>query len=246
LGAVTGTGPLKEYEEERAVTVLKHHIKNINPTTCFALKVSVAVLVIACPCALGLATPTAIMVGTGKGARKGILIKGGEALETTHKIKNIILELAKEYEDTQRSFSIKEIAGGFQIVTDPTLAPWLKKLYKTSGSDRLTGPSLETLAIVAYKQPATKPEIETIRGVNVDGVLKTLIEKNLVRIAGRKETVGRPILYGTTQEFLQYFGLNSLEELPRLEEFHITESDIELPEHLKKEEETQDETIQSS
>ena len=151
-------------------------------------------------------------------------------------VKDIILELAKEYDEAQRSFSIKEIAGGFQIVTDPLLAPWLKKLYKTSGSDRLTGPSLETLAIIAYKQPVTKPEIETIRGVNVDGVLKTLIEKSLVRIAGRKETVGRPMLYGTSQEFLQYFGLNSVEELPKLEEFHITEKDIELPEHFRKEE----------
>lgn len=158
-------------------------------------------------------------------------------------IKDIITELTKEYEDMSRSFRIKEIAGGYQIVTDPSLAPWLKKLYKTSGADRLTGPSLETLAIIAYKQPVTKPEIEAIRGVNVDGVLKTVIEKNLVRIAGRRETVGRPILYGTTPEFLQYFGLNSLKELPNLEEFHITEDDIELPEHLKKEEK-EEEVIQ--
>ena len=163
-------------------------------------------------------------------------IKGALEEFEARQVKDMILELAKEYEDTKRSFSIKEIAGGFQIVTDPFLAPWLKKLYKTSGADRLTGPSLESLAIVAYKQPVTKPEIEAIRGVNVDGVLKTLIEKSLVRIAGRKETVGRPILYGTTQEFLQYFGLSSLEELPKLEEFHITENDIELPEHLRKEE----------
>ncbi|MDP8229608.1 MAG: SMC-Scp complex subunit ScpB [Candidatus Gorgyraea atricola] len=162
-------------------------------------------------------------------------------------VKEVIAELAKEYEDTSRAFRVKEIAGGFQITTDPSLAPWLKKLYKTSGVDRLTGPSLETLAIVAYKQPATKPEIEAIRGVNVDGVLKTLIEKNLVKIAGRRETVGRPILYGTTQEFLQYFGLNSLQELPKLEEFHFTEKDIELPEHLKKQEEVvQDEINQPS
>ena len=159
------------------------------------------------------------------------------------KIKGIITELTKEYEDMSRSFRIKEIAGGYQIVTDPSLAPWLKKLYKTSGADRLTGPSLETLAIIAYKQPVTKPEIEAIRGVNVDGVLKTVIEKNLVRIAGRRETVGRPILYGTTPEFLQYFGLNSLKELPNLEGFHITEDDIELPEHLKKEEK-EEEVIQ--
>lgn len=152
-------------------------------------------------------------------------------------VRDIISELSDEYREAGRAFTVKEIAGGYQIVTDPVLSPWLKKLYKTSGADRLSGPSLETLAIIAYKQPATKPEIEAIRGVNVDGVLKTLIEKNLVRIVGRKETVGRPILYGTTSEFLQYFGLASLKELPRLEEFNITEKDIELPEHLKKEEE---------
>jgi len=160
-------------------------------------------------------------------------------------IKDLISCLAKEYEESSRAFGIKEIAGGFQIVTDPMLAPWLKKLYKTSGSDRLRGPSLETLAIIAYKQPVSKPEIEVIRGVNVDGVLKTLIEKNLVRIVGRKETVGRPILYGTSSEFLQYFGLSSLDELPKLEEFNITEKDIELPEHLQKEE-IQNETTQST
>ena len=172
-------------------------------------------------------------------------IKGALEDISSSEINDIISELAKEYELAKKAFSIKDIAGGFQIITDPVLAPWLRKLYKTSGADRLRGPSLETLAIVAYKQPVSKPEIEVIRGVNVDGVLKTLIEKNLIRIAGRKETVGRPILYGTTSEFLQYFGLNSLEELPRLEEFHITESDIEIPEHLKQKE-TQDEISQSS
>jgi len=157
-----------------------------------------------------------------------------------NEIKDVIAELAGEYERQTSALKIKEIAGGYQIVTDPVFAPWLKKLYKTAGSDRLSGPSLETLAIVAYKQPATKPEIEAIRGVNVDGVLKTLIEKNLVKIIGRRETVGRPIIYSTTQEFLQYFGLNSLEELPKLEEFNFTEKDIELPEHLQKEEEGQE------
>ncbi|MFA4992144.1 MAG: SMC-Scp complex subunit ScpB [Candidatus Omnitrophota bacterium] len=152
-------------------------------------------------------------------------------------IKEAIGELGKYYEESGRAFRIAEIAGGYQILTDPVLAPWLKKLYKTAGADRLSGPALETLAIIAYKQPASKPEIEAIRGVNVDGVLKTLVEKNLVKIAGRRETVGRPIIYGTTQEFLQYFGLNSLDELPKLDEFHFTENDIELPEHLKKEQE---------
>ena len=161
------------------------------------------------------------------------VLEGPDANE----IKEVIAELAGEFETQARALRVKEIAGGYQIVTDPVLAPWLKKLYKTAGSDRLSGPSLETLAIIAYKQPASKPEIEAIRGVNVDGVLKTLVEKNLVRILGRRETVGRPIIYGTTQDFLQYFGLNSLEELPRLEEFHFTEKDIELPEHFQKEEE---------
>lgn len=155
-----------------------------------------------------------------------------------NEIKEVIAELAGEYETKTSALRIKEIAGGYQIVTDPVLAPWLKKLYKTAGADRLSGPSLETLAIIAYKQPAAKPEVEAIRGVNVDGVLKTLIEKNLVKIMGRRETVGRPIIYGTTQEFLQYFGLNSLQELPKLEEFNFTEKDIELPEHFKSNEDT--------
>ncbi len=170
------------------------------------------------------------------------VLEGPDANE----IKGVIAELAGEYETQSRALRIKEIAGGYQIVTDPVLAPWLKKLYKTAGADRLSGPSLETLAIIAYKQPVSKPEIEAIRGVNVDGVLKTLIERNLVKIMGRRETVGRPIIYGITQEFLQYFGLNSLEELPKLEEFNFTEKDIELPEHLQKEEDGQDEIIRPS
>lgn len=169
-----------------------------------------------------------------------IVLEGPDANE----IKDVIAELASEFETQGRALRIKEMAGGYQIVTDPVLVSWLKKLYKTAGADRLSGPSLETLAIIAYKQPATKPEIEAIRGVNVDGVLKTLIEKNLVKIMGRRETVGRPIIYGTTQEFLQYFGLNSLDELPKLEEFNFTEKDIELPEHLQKKEEAQNELSQ--
>ncbi|MBU0759095.1 MAG: SMC-Scp complex subunit ScpB [Candidatus Omnitrophica bacterium] len=160
-------------------------------------------------------------------------------------VKEVIACLAKEYEDTRRAFRLKEIAGGYQIVTDTVFAPWLQKLYKTSGADRLRGPSLETLAIIAYKQPVTKPEIEAIRGVNVDGVLKTLVEKTLIRVVGRKDTVGRPILYGTTSEFLQYFGLNSLDELPRLEEFNITEKDIEIPAYLRKEESVVEDEVKS-
>lgn len=94
-----------------------------------------------------------------------------------------------------------------------------KKLFDIKRVDKLTGPSLETLAIVAYKQPVTKAEIEAIRGVNVDSVLETLLEKKLIKEKGRKDTIGRPIIYGTTDEFLQHFGLNTLGELPKLEEF---------------------------
>lgn len=164
-------------------------------------------------------------------------IKGVLDDTNVNQIKELIAELSKEYTELNRAFRIVEIAGGYQILTDPQYDVWLKKLYKTAGSDRLSGPSLETLAIIAYKQPVSKPEIESIRGVNVDGVLKTLMEKALIKVMGRKDTVGRPIIYGITQEFLQYFGLNSLEELPRLEEFQFGEDDIELPEHFKKEEE---------
>src|SRR3989338_546599 len=139
-------------------------------------------------------------------------------------IRSLIEELNNEYASSNRSFSIKEIAGGFQMLTDPIYSKWISALYKKT-PDRLTGPGLETLAIIAYKQPITKSEIEAIRGVNVDGVLNTLEERSLIRSRGRLETPGRPILYGTTNEFLERFGLKSLEELPKLKEFN--ESDLD-------------------
>lgn len=151
----------------------------------------------------------------------------------TKALRSFIMELKTEYETQGRAFRIEEIAGGFQITTDPAFAPWLKKFYKSHSSEKLSGPSLETLAIIAYKQPISRAEIEAIRGVNVEGILRNLLEKGLLRIAGRRESVGRPIIYGTTNEFLQYFGLSGLEELPELGEFKVTEADIELPEHLK-------------
>ena len=125
-------------------------------------------------------------------------------------IRALIEELNSEYASSNRSYSIKEIAGGFQMLTDPAYSKWISSLYKKP-PDKLTGPSLETLAIIAYKKPITKSEIEAIRGVNVDGVLNTLEERGLIKSRGRLETVGRPILYGTTGEFLERFGLKSLE-----------------------------------
>ncbi|MBI4435887.1 MAG: SMC-Scp complex subunit ScpB [Candidatus Omnitrophica bacterium] len=134
-------------------------------------------------------------------------------------IRSLIEALKKDYEGSKRSLVIQEVAGGYQMTTNPLYAPWLRKFLKKTRGEKLSGPSLETLAIVAYKQPVTRQEIEFIRGVNVEGVLKSLLEKRLIRIAGRKEIIGRPLLYGTSREFLEYFGLNSLEELPPLEEF---------------------------
>ena len=139
-------------------------------------------------------------------------------------VRALMEELNKDYTSTGRSFAIKEIAGGFQIMTDPIYSQWISALYKRP-ADKLTGPSLETLAIVAYRQPITRSDIEAIRGVNVDGVLRTLEERMLIKTRGRLEAPGRPILYGTTNEFLQHFGLKSLEELPKLKEFQ--ESDLD-------------------
>jgi segregation and condensation protein B len=144
-------------------------------------------------------------------------------IESTE-VRSIIEDLNKEYADSGRSFSIREIAGGFQMLTDPIYSRWIAALYK-KGPDKLTGPSLETLAIIAYKQPITRADIEAIRGVSVDGVTRTLEERGFVRTKGRLDAPGRPMLYVTTNEFLQHFGLRSLEELPKLREFQ--ESDLD-------------------
>jgi len=140
------------------------------------------------------------------------------------KIKVVIEELKKEYLDSDRSFNIAELAGGYQIITNPEFAPWISKLFKRDET-KLSNPSLETLAIIAYKQPLTRSEIEAIRGVNVDGVIKTLVDKNLIKIRGRKDVPGRPITYGTTNEFLKRFGLKGLDHLPKLRDF--TEHDLD-------------------
>jgi len=144
----------------------------------------------------------------------------------TRLIRKLINELKDEYTKHRRSFNITEVAGGFQFATDSTYGRWLKKLYKIKQTDYLTGPSLETIAIIAYRQPATKAEIEFIRGVSVDGVISSLLQKGFVRIVGKKDVVGRPFLYGTTALFLQYFGLNSIEELPVLSEFKEADLDF--------------------
>ncbi len=126
--------------------------------------------------------------------------------------------LDKHYQNSGSAMKIIEIAGGYQIVSKEDYASYVQKLYKGRQASRLTQRALETLAIIAYKQPITKHEIENIRGVNVDGVVKTLLERNLVTIEGRQKAPGNPLLYGTTKYFLEYFGLKSLDALPKLKE----------------------------
>jgi segregation and condensation protein B len=145
-------------------------------------------------------------------------------------IKEGISLLKEEYTSSGRSFNIAEIAGRYRIVTQPEFLPWIGNLYEKE-PDRLTGPSLETLAIVAYKQPATRSEVEMVRGVNCGGVLKALLDKDLICVRGRKDVAGRPIMYGTTQKFLELFGLNALDDLPVLREFR--EEDLEYGKHQR-------------
>ena len=116
-----------------------------------------------------------------------------------------------------------EIAGGYQILTKTDFAEWIKKFNLIKLSARLSRAAVETLAIIAYKQPIIRPEIEVIRGVNVEGILKNLLDRRLIKILGRKDVPGKPLLYGTTKEFLQYFGLKDLSELPTLKEFKESE-----------------------
>ena len=127
-------------------------------------------------------------------------------------------ELIAEYRERDRGILILEIAQGYQMVTNPVCAKILRKFTNTATSNKLSLPALETLAIVAYKQPLIRAEIEQIRGVNSDGVIKSLLDKRLIKIVGQKEAPGKPMLYGTTKEFLQYFGLKDLTELPTLKE----------------------------
>jgi segregation and condensation protein B len=134
----------------------------------------------------------------------------------TPEVRRLLSEMQAEYESANRGVRIIEIAQGFRMVTAAALAPFLKKLYKQRRVERLSRPALETLAIIAYKQPVTKLEIESIRNVNVDGVMQSLLEKDIIRVAGRKKAPGRPKVYGTTRQFLEYFGLKSLEDLPKI------------------------------
>ncbi len=147
-----------------------------------------------------------------------VLMLQGQELADKERVLGIMQKLQEEYREMGRGLQLVEVAGGYQLTTRPENAPWVKQLHAVRTASRLSRPALETLAIVTYRQPVTTPEIEAIRGVDCSGVLKTLLERRLIRIVGRKEAVGKPMLYGTTQEFLQHFGLRDLSELPPLKD----------------------------
>jgi len=135
------------------------------------------------------------------------------------KIEEALQVLASDHEKTARSYRLVCVAGGWQFVTQPDFGPWLRALVGAKARPpRLSQPALETLAIIAYRQPLTRAEIEQVRGVAVDGVMQTLLERGIVEQVGRAEVVGRPALYATTPLFLEYFGLRALEDLPAADE----------------------------
>src|SRR3954470_15928944 len=133
-------------------------------------------------------------------------------------VRELLAEMAQAYDREERGVVLTEIAGGFQLLSRKECAPWVEQMLRARRKIRLSKPALESLAIVAYRQPITKVEIDSIRGVDSAGVLHTLLERNLVTIKGRSKGVGRSLLYATTQEFLAYMGINELADLPELKE----------------------------
>lgn len=137
------------------------------------------------------------------------------------RVESALAVLKTAYSESGRAFELREVAGGVQIATRPEFAPYLERFDTVAKPTRLSGPALEALAIVAYRQPISRIEIEYVRGVNSSGVIRTLVDRELIHVAGRGEGVGRPVLYGTTRRFLQHFGFGSLEDLPKPEELPV-------------------------
>ena len=139
-------------------------------------------------------------------------------LEDGTQARTMVKELNQRYDQAGRSFHVKRVAGGYQMLTRPKFSKWIRRLEHVPKPTRLSNPMLETLAVVAYRQPIIKAEIEAIRGVSCGEILRQLLEKGLVKIAGRSPELGRPFLYATSKEFLTLFGFNSLDDLPRAEQ----------------------------
>lgn len=161
-------------------------------------------------------------------------IDGSEIEITPKDVEGAIDYLNVKYEDDEKSFNIKKIANGFAFATKQEYAKYVGFLSSVKSKRRLSQAALETLAIIAYKQPITKPEIENLRGVNSDYMMNTLLEKSLITIKGRAETIGRPLLYITTDEFLKYFGLNKISDLPKPREVDEIMKDEDFIEEKRK------------
>jgi len=138
-------------------------------------------------------------------------------LDSTAAAREQVDALRRRLDDEGRALQVLEAGGGFRLVTRPEMAPWLVKLARSKTRSRLSRPALETLAIIAYRQPVSRPEVDAVRGVNSEGVLDNLLDRRMIRIAGRKDSPGRPFLYETTREFLVAFGLRDLHDLPKVE-----------------------------
>ena len=138
---------------------------------------------------------------------------------STEQVQDALSSLAGRYTTGNSGLQLEEVAGGYRLSTRPELGEAVKEFFRLKNRQKLSRAGLETIAIIAYKQPVTHPEIQEIRGVGAEGVLRTLMERRLVRISGRKNTVGKPLLYGTTKLFLEHFGLGTLDDLPPVEEF---------------------------
>ncbi len=160
-------------------------------------------------------------------------------------VKKVIQLLMDQYREQKRGMTIVEIAGGYQMLSNSTYASYIRRFYKTKHKEKLSKPSLETVAIIAYKQPVTRGDIELIRSVNSDGVVANLLKKELIKIVGRRDVAGKPYLYGTTRQFLEYFGLKSLNDLPKLQEQFPTEKTLEDKEIAAKEADLTDESRDS-
>ncbi len=148
------------------------------------------------------------------------------------KARTLVRELNKLYDSQGCAFRVVEVAGGFQLMSRPQFSPWLRRLRSVPLEVRLSGPALETLAVVAYRQPVLRAAVEAIRGVQCGEILRQLMERDLLKIVGRSEDLGRPFLYGTTKQFLRVFGLRAIDELPRQEWFEVAEleASVESPE----------------
>lgn len=145
----------------------------------------------------------------------------------TEKVRALVDELRAEYEAQGRAFTIEELAGGYRMLTRPEYHPYLRAFFHQPRDVKLSPAALETLAIVAYKQPINRAEVEAIRGVDSSGVVQRLLEYRLIKIVGRSEELGRPLLYGTTKEFLEHFGLKSIRDLPEVQELLQPEAPAE-------------------